>query len=485
MIRLSHQKFGASLTLTQLNEREELLLIGGTTDDGAAKHPKIQHAWYSVSMFKFKNLQALSLPKLKDLCKAQGLSADGSKSEIVLRLVSKRAPAPSKVDGATEVSREKTQVARGFLQELTPAAKKQKKENLEGAAVSNGPATVQLNFQQLAAVNGGQILSVTKKPKAVPMSSDFRFLRCKRCAGLYDLQKAEWNGDQALFWCPPCRFEVMDPMKAVARKTGLLYCGLVNQSPFRFSLDLPHFDQWSQEGDVFEVRMVRVDTESVIQAWPSELALQVNGSELFRVEPPKEGHKRRDVPQDITSGLRNGKNQIEVNMTDNAKLTNLAIAVVRATPRSIDELCEEASSSDETGALEQLRTFIGDDTMSGLPPNGAKADVEVQCLSSNRLPLVCPISMERMDLPVRGKLCKHLQCFGLRAYCHSNSMMRAFNNRWTCPVCAIVLRPRDLCIDAYVMRILTETSEGDAEEVLMMADGSWKNIPVDNDECSQ
>merc|ERR1712203_656796 len=64
---------------------------------------------------------------------------------------------------------------------------------------------------------------------------------------------------------------------------------------------------------------------------------------------------------------------------------------------------------------------------------------------------------------------RFLQCFGLRAYCHSNSMMRAFNNRWRCPVCSVVLRPRDLCIDTHVMRIITETS-ADAEEVLMLPD---------------
>merc|ERR1712039_23372 len=98
---------------------------------------------------------------------------------------------------------------------------------------------------------------------------------------------------------------------------------------------------------------------------------------------------------------------------------------------------------------------------------------EIECISSNRCSLICPITMERVGLPVRGNTCKHLECFDLRAYCEINSKMRAFNNRWACPVCRSILRPKDLCIDAFVMRILTETG-ADIEAVIMMPDGSWE-----------
>merc|ERR1711897_40136 len=83
-------------------------------------------------------------------------------------------------------------------------------------------------------------------------------------------------------------------------------------------------------------------------------------------------------------------------------------------------------------------------------------DEEITCVLSNKLKLRCPLSFERVVNPVRGEQCMHLQCFGLGAYLESNMKMRALNNRWTCPVCANVLKPRDLRIDCFVERVLTE-----------------------------
>merc|ERR1740120_359762 len=82
--------------------------------------------------------------------------------------------------------------------------------------------------------------------------------------------------------------------------------------------------------------------------------------------------------------------------------------------------------------------------------------------------------MERVDLPVRGANCEHLQCFGLEAYLQINRQMRAFNNRWVCPVCTLVLRPPDLVIDQYVQDIVSKVQKNpDLEEVVVSPDGSW------------
>jgi hypothetical protein len=80
--------------------------------------------------------------------------------------------------------------------------------------------------------------------------------------------------------------------------------------------------------------------------------------------------------------------------------------------------------------------------------------------------------MERVELPVRGEYCEHLQCFSLSAYLFSNRKMRAFNNRWVCPLCSLTLRPRDLRLDTYIKHILAKSAP-EAEEVTMLLDGSW------------
>merc|ERR1712196_413189 len=76
-------------------------------------------------------------------------------------------------------------------------------------------------------------------------------------------------------------------------------------------------------------------------------------------------------------------------------------------------------------------------------------------------------------MPVRGEHCQHLQCFELSAYLQSNQKMRAFNNRWTCPLCSLTLHPSDLRHDTYVASVLKGIA-ADVEEVAVMADGSWK-----------
>merc|ERR1719327_1831802 len=108
----------------------------------------------------------------------------------------------------------------------------------------------------------------------------------------------------------------------------------------------------------------------------------------------------------------------------------------------------------------------------------AKEDAEedeITIVMSNKLKLRCPLSFERVVHPVRGETCVHLQCFGLGAYLESNMKMRALNNRWTCPVCSNVLKPRDLRVDAYVEKVLSETP-AHIDEVQIMEDGSYRCI---------
>merc|ERR1712007_279421 len=83
-------------------------------------------------------------------------------------------------------------------------------------------------------------------------------------------------------------------------------------------------------------------------------------------------------------------------------------------------------------------------------------DDEITCVISNKLKLRCPLSFERVEIPVRGESCQHLQCFGLGAYLESNLKMRASNNRWTCPVCGNILKPREIRVDGYVERVLED-----------------------------
>jgi len=217
--------------------------------------------------------------------------------------------------------------------------------------------------------------------------------------------------------------------------------------------------------------MLRIDHDDIYHLWPSELTLDVNGKEIFRVRPPEQGHKRRDVPQDITSSLKQGVNTITVQMSDGGPLTDFAIAVALATPRRVKQLCAKVDRCEEEAARARFRSILAEEQ------DTSGAEEGVQYLSSGALKLICPITMDRIAVPARGRECAHLQCFGLWAYCKTNFSMSAFNNRWACPVCGKRLRPSELCVDSFMERILAETPES-IESVTLALDGSWSCTPA-------
>jgi len=98
---------------------------------------------------------------------------------------------------------------------------------------------------------------------------------------------------------------------------------------------------------------------------------------------------------------------------------------------------------------------------------------EFQATASDRSRLICPITLVRIRTPARGKKCRHLQCFDLEAYLVANLRMAAFNKRWHCPVCDLVIKPPgDLFIDTFAVQILSGTGDCD-EEVAFDSTCGW------------
>merc|ERR1719262_980341 len=191
------------------------------------------------------------------------------------------------------------------------------------------------------------------------------------------------------------------------------------------------------------------------QVWPKELRFVNNGNLVFEVRPPEEGHKRRDVPQQISAGLRSGANLVEITIKDD-NVENFVFAILRTTSRSPKQLEADVKTIDTATGQKRAKELMG---------SISRGDGEVQCLGTDRARLLCPITMVRPDKPARGMQCRHLQCFDLAAFLESNQQMKAINNRWSCPVCSLVLKPIDLLIDLFIAQILAST-KNDAEEVV-------------------
>lgn len=299
-----------------------------------------------------------------------------------------------------------------------------------------------------------------------------KLLKCTCCFADFDLQHADYTKDTDLFWCPVCRFRNMDPFNAIIEPSGILMYHICTRPTITFNLDIPELKTWRKDEHAVFMRMVRIDSDNCAQVWPRRLLLETNGHPAIDIKEPEEGHVRRDVPKDISASLKPGLNHITIKIEDEY-VAGYVMALVRTNFRTAKDISTDITVHEEEDARERVCSLLAGN-WSNMGEEGDEED-DIKCVLSNKLKLRCPLSFERVVIPVRGESCMHLQCFGLGAYLESNAKMRALNNRWTCPVCANILRPRDLRIDAYVDKVLQETPPH-VEDVLIMQDGSYKIV---------
>ncbi|CAK0860851.1 unnamed protein product [Prorocentrum cordatum] len=259
--------------------------------------------------------------------------------------------------------------------------------------------------------------------------------------------------------------KAMDPFNEVVEPGGVLVCRRLSRGCLDLTLDLPELRQWRRDSLHVEVRMVRPGKSMDLHAWPRRLEVCVNGTLAFGIAPPEEGHKRRDVPEDVSVALRPGENRVSVQAEDDA-VEDYVLAVLLTAPRADADLARRVGEVPLDAARDRAVALLG----------GPTPGEEVECMTSATLKLTCPITMGRVVGPVRGKACRHVQCFGLDAYLAINRQMQAFNSRWCCPVCARVLRPVDLCGDPYVASIAAKAPR-DVTDVEVGRDGGW-SLPV-------
>ena len=76
------------------------------------------------------------------------------------------------------------------------------------------------------------------------------------------------------------------------------------------------------------------------------------------------------------------------------------------------------------------------------PVNKKNSDPDIEATSSV-LDLRCPLSYMRLDVPVRGTKCTHLQCFDITSYLQ----LQEQGPQWSCPVCSKSTPFEQLAVD--------------------------------------
>ncbi|XP_024992690.1 E4 SUMO-protein ligase PIAL2-like isoform X2 [Cynara cardunculus var. scolymus] len=190
-------------------------------------------------------------------------------------------------------------------------------------------------------------------------------------------------------------------------------------------------------------RMDNMETAACI-ASPSNVDFLVNGSGV-------PGRTKRDMvkgpqlPSNLTKMIKYGVNLLQV-LGDFDGRYIIVIAFMSM-----------VSSPDPP----QLQDYV----------HPMESEVDSECLvieMSSRISLHCPFSQHRIKIPVKGRLCKHPQCFDYKNFMEINSRRPT----WKCPVCSKPICNLDIRIDQDFVKILNEVAE-DVSDVIMSADGSW------------
>ncbi|KAE8165367.1 hypothetical protein BDV40DRAFT_286340 [Aspergillus tamarii] len=210
-------------------------------------------------------------------------------------------------------------------------------------------------------------------------------------------------------------------------------------------------------------------TESV---WPSVFYVHVNGVELF---VRRRVHNGKDLPLDITDHLREGDNMISLHFIRSPAEANDMLYAMGVEVLEISDLVRAFSLAQALPASE-CREQICQRLSS------SSQDDEVSVVSDHlSINLVDPFTARIFSRPVRGRSCRHRDCFDHLTWIQtraSKSGKRSLKDDWKCPICGKDARPQQLVIDGYLQEVRAELArtnrlEG-AKAILIKADGSWE-----------
>jgi hypothetical protein len=78
-------------------------------------------------------------------------------------------------------------------------------------------------------------------------------------------------------------------------------------------------------------------------------------------------------------------------------------------------------------------------------------------METPKVSIVDSITKELMLIPVRGKKCKHLQCFDLMNYLKINMNVHG-NVKWKCPICKGLVTINDIFLDKFLSKTIVSLS---------------------------
>lgn len=216
-----------------------------------------------------------------------------------------------------------------------------------------------------------------------------------------------------------------------------------------------------------ESQVVTADTY-----WPPSITVLLNGAAL---EIRRKSHHGKDLPIDVTRMIKEGANEMEAAVICLDEHNNDRYAVCIEKVEVIDE--ELIKSHLVTMPWEQALAGIHDRVQ---PTLEADPDVEVvDCPTV--LDLTDPFTAGIFTTPVRGRECRHHQCFDLGIFLQTRKTAAPAQpcepEEFRCPICKGDARPPSLILDGFFVKVRAELeSLGrlDVKAVVLREGDKWE-----------
>lgn len=201
--------------------------------------------------------------------------------------------------------------------------------------------------------------------------------------------------------------------------------------------------------------------------WPNGIAILLNGIALeFR----KKALHGRDLPADITEHIREGANifSVAIARSNESDAVTYALGI---------EFVEITDSKNIHATIPRLEAK---DALRRIAERSASFDPDIEIVDSAiTIDLTDPFTSCMWELPVRGKNCRHNQCFDLNVFLQTRGS-KASNfsapEQFKCPICGSDARPQTLTMDMLFVNIreeLQQTGRLDVKAVILDGQGAW------------
>jgi len=210
--------------------------------------------------------------------------------------------------------------------------------------------------------------------------------------------------------------------------------------------------------------------------FPKGTFLQINRGPLRTLQQRKQQSHDESLWKgncgvlDITSNVKNitATNELELACYDDGRYAlQVAVCEYRGPEALLVEMKKSMPVIPYEQAMNEAKSYLNCQTV--VLDDDDDDDVDASNNVSLTFSLDCPFSKKPMQTPVRGKACKHMQCFDLLNFLSSNSFPSA--RRWRCVCCEAFVSVEDLVICGLFQRMLERYSGGG--RVMFQGNGTW------------